>query len=401
MHDNLTLIWILAVGLSVACFFGYIAEKVKLPIILGYLITGFLIGPNSPGYIADQTLSLQLANIGLSLLMFAVGLQFNWNDLFSMRKIAVPGATISSLLTITLGVLLALFLNETIESAFVIGVAICVSSTVVIVRVLTDQSLIETKQGALVLAWTIVEDLISVFALIVLPSIAFISSTEKDLSYGGLITSIFIIIIKVIILAFLVYFFATKLIEKTLKVMSKTNSKELFTLALLAFVFLIAVGSATYFGISLALGAFIAGTVVGKTELSHKAAENALPIKDAFSVLFFLSIGMLFNPMALLDNIPLFLGILTIILIFRPLIAYSIVKLYKYPSYMAMTLALGISQIGEYSFILAEEGNRLSILPENARDILIGAAFFSIALNPLLFKVFHSFIHRKKSSVEG
>lgn len=395
MPDELKIIWILAIGLSIACAAGYLAQRLKLSPILGYLFAGYLIGPNSPGFIADQSISDQLASVGVTLLMFAVGLNFNWKDINAVKKIVVPGAIILSILSIFAGIFLSISLGETVTAGFVIGVAICVSSTVVIVRVLTDQHLLRSKQGYLVVGWTIIEDLVSVFGLILLPSLAY-SAVADSSPLMSITYSIAVVLLKIILLGLIVYFIGERLIEKILKVIARTRSHELFTLAILACVFLIAVGSSYFFGISLALGAFIAGTVVGKTELSHQAAANALPMRDAFAVIFFLSVGMLFNPIAVQNNIALFLGILAILLIFRPLMAFLILKIAKYPSYIGFTVALAISQIGEYSFILAEEGSRLKILPDNAYDIIVACAFISIALNPILFQLFKSWTNPKK-----
>lgn len=397
IQDELKIIWILAIGLSIACSTGYLAQRLKLPPVLGYLLAGYLIGPNSPGFIADQSISDQLATIGITLLMFAVGLNFNWRDINPVKKIVVPGALILSTLSIFAGILLSIGLGENITTGFVIGVAICVSSTVIIVRILTDQHLLHSQQGYLVIGWTIIEDLVSVFGLILLPSLSFSSLDTTDPRFiVSLFYSITLVILKIIILGIIIYFIGEKSIEKILKLIAKTRSHELFTIAILAYVFLIAVGSSYLFGISLALGAFIAGTVIGKTELSHQAAANALPMRDAFTVIFFLSVGMLFNPAAIQNDISLFLGILAIILIFRPLIAFIILKFAKYPSYIAFTLALAISQIGEYSFILAEEGSLLKILPDYIYDIIIACAFISIALNPVLFQLFQSWINPNK-----
>lgn len=396
MPEELKVIWILAIGLSVACAAGYLAQRLKLSPILGYLFAGYLIGPNSPGFIADQSISDQLANIGVTLLMFAVGLNFNWKDINAVKKIVVPGAITLSILSILAGIFLSVSLGETVTAGFVIGVAICVSSTVVIVRVLTDQQLLHSKQGYLVVGWTIVEDLVSVFGLILLPSLVYSSAEENFSPLMSISYSIMIVLLKVTLLGLIVYFVGERLIEKILKVIARTRSHELFTLAILSCVFLIALGSSYFFGISLALGAFIAGTVVGKTELSHQAAANALPMRDTFAVIFFLSVGMLFNPIAVQNNIPLFLGILAILLIFRPVMAFLILKIAKYPSYMGFTVAMAISQIGEYSFILAEEGNRLRILPDNAYDIIVACAFISIGLNPVLFQIFKSWTHPKR-----
>ncbi len=396
MPHELQTLWILAIGFSVACGAGYLAQRLKLSPILGYLLAGFIIGPNSPGFTANQEISDQLATIGVTLLMFAVGLNFNWKDINALKKTVVPGAVILSILSILAGIGLSVSLGETVKAGFVVGVAICVSSTVVIVRILTDQHLLRSQQGALVIGWTIIEDLISVFGLILLPSLVYTASSGEFSLSEAIAYPLLIVSLKISALVVIVYFVGERLIEKMLIVIARTRSHELFTLAILACVFLIAVGSAYFFGISIALGAFIAGTVVGKTELSHQAAANAFPMRDAFAVIFFLSVGMLFNPVAVQNNIPLFLGILAILLVFRPLMTFFILKIGKYPSYMAFTVALAISQIGEYSFILAEEGSNLKILPDNAYDIIVACAFISIALNSILFQIFKSWIHPEK-----
>jgi CPA2 family monovalent cation:H+ antiporter-2 len=395
MPEELKIIWLLAIGFGVACFFGYVAERLKLSPILGYLIGGYLIGPNFPGFVADPYMSEQLASIGVTLLMFAVGLSFNWKDLIAVRKLALPGALLLSAISIGAGIFYSVYLGESVPAGIVIGLAICVSSTVVIIRVLTDQNLLRTQQGHIVVGWTIVEDLISVLGLVLLPVLI---QSSKSNFFLNLSSSIGIALFKMALLAIFVYFIGKKLLEKILTCIARTRSHELFTLAVLASVFLIAVGSSYMFGVSLALGAFIAGTTVGKTEVNHQAAANALPMRDAFAVIFFLSIGMLFNPIVVMHHLPLFFGILVILLFIRPLLAFLIVKIAKYPTPIAFTVAIAIAQIGEYSFILAEEGSHLKVLPDSAFDILVACAFISVALNPLLFQLFKPFIFMRRKN---
>jgi CPA2 family monovalent cation:H+ antiporter-2 len=397
--EELKIIWLLAIGLGLACFFGYIAQKAKQSPIIGYLLAGFLIGPNFPGFVADVYISEQLANIGVTLLMFAVGLSFNWKDLIAVKKIALPGALFLSTISIAAGTIYSLYLGESWISGFVVGLAICVSSTVVIVRVLTDQGLLHTQQGHIVVGWTIVEDLISVFGLLLLPALA-PTQASVDTSNLNITYQILWVLLKITMLGFFVHLFGEKIIEKLLKIIARTRSHELFTLAILASTFLIAIGSSYLFGVSLALGAFIAGTIVGKTEMSHQAAANALPMRDAFAVIFFLSVGMLFSPLAVMNNLSLFFGILIILLLIRPVIAFFIVKLANYPITTALTVALAIAQIGEYSFILAEEGSQLGILPDNAFDVLVASAFITIGLNPLLFQIFRTFFKGHSRSLK-
>lgn len=387
MGEELRVIWLLAIGLGLACLCGYIAQKLKQSPIIGYLLAGFLIGSNSPGFSADTYIADQLATIGVTLLMFVVGLNFNWKDLLEVKKLAVPGALILSGISILAGVLYTYFLGGSLLAGLVVGVAISVSSTVVIVRVLSDRGLFQTKQGHLVVGWTIVEDLISVFGLLLLPALVSANIGSLD-SRTHIIYEIFLVLVKITALGFIIHLFGEKFVEKILKIVARTRSHELFTMAILSTTFLIAILSSYSFGVSLALGAFIAGVIVGKTDMSYQAAANALPLRDTFAAVFFLSVGMLFNPATIMDNLPLFSGILVIILVMRPIIAYLIVKIARYPSSVALTVALAIAQIGEYSFILAEEGSNLGILPDYAYDVIVGSAFVTILLNPILFKLF-------------
>lgn len=399
MEGSLQLIWIFAFSLGLACFLGYTAFRFKLSPIIAYLLTGYVLGPNSPGFTADQAMSDQLASIGVTLLMFVVGLNFNWKDLVDVRRLVVPGALFLSIMSIITASAFIAYMGGLPIEGFVVGIAICVSSTVVVVRILTDQGLLHTKQGHIVLGWTIVEDLISVFGLILLPAIASASADGAASDYlFSLVQSIAIVLLKIAFLVAVIYLFLEKIIEKILQIIARTRSHELFTLAILSSVFLLALGSAHLFGISLALGAFIAGTVVGKTDLSHQAAANALPMRDAFAVIFFISVGMLFNPFVLLDNLFLFLGLLAIILLVRPFIAFLILKVARYPSYIGFTVAAAICQIGEYSFIIAEEGFRLQVLPDNAYDIIIACAFMSIIVSSVGFKLFRPLIKPSRPS---
>lgn len=385
MQPEFKIVWILAVGISCAGLLGYLAHRVKLSPILGYLLAGYLIGPHSPGFIADVYISEQLAYIGVTLLMFVVGLHFNWKDLMVVKKIALPGAVFLSILSIAFGFLLSIALGESPKAGLIIGAAVCVSSTVVIVKMLTDQGLLHTLQGHIAIGWTVVEDLIAIFILILLPTLIHPIAVGKD--HLGVAYSIGLIILKIIGLAVFVFFIADQLVQRLLKHVARTRSHELFTLAILSIVFLIAVGSAYLAGVSLALGAFIAGISVGKTSVSQQAAANALPMRDTFAVVFFLSIGMLFNPIALADNLPLFFGTLFIALVLRFSLAFCIARLFKYSVAIALVVAISISQIGEYSFILIEEGSRLDILPDNAYDIIVACSLISIALNPILFQL--------------
>lgn len=401
MAEEFRIIWLLAIGLGLACVLGYVAQWLKLPPILGYLLAGYLIGPHSPGFVADISMAEQLATIGVTLLMFTVGLNFRWEELGAVKHLALPGVIILSLLSLLAGIFYSMYLGESFISGFVIGLAICGSSTVVIVRVLTDQGLLHTRQGQVVMGWTIVDDLISVFGLILLPALVAQSMTTHDQLLFDIGYPLFLVAMKMLVLWVFLYFIGETLIHKMLRLISRTRSHELFTLAILTCVFLIAIGSSHLFGVSLALGAFIAGTIVGKTDLGHQAAANALPMRDSFSVIFFLSVGMLFNPSAVTNNPRLFLGLLFLLLVVRPLLAFLFIIMARYPIAVALTVGLAIAEIGEYSFILAEEGSRLGILPSNVYDILVACSFLTIGLNPLLFQIFRPICHTHLSSRSG
>lgn len=385
MEEQYKVVWLLAITLGVACLLGYLAHRLKQSPILGYLLAGFLIGPNSPGFVADPKISEELANIGVTLLMFAVGLNFGWKDLFALKKLVIPGAVLLSSTSIAFGMLLALQLGFDFYASLVVGLAICVSSTVVIARSLGDLDILKSRNGHIVMGWTIVEDVVSILGLLVLPVLAIGGQESSTVS---LPLKFLWVGIKIGALYLLVRFLVEKAIISILHAVEKTQSQELFTLAILATAFFISVTSSYFFGVSLALGAFIAGNMIAQSELSPQASEKAQPMRDAFAALFFLSVGMLFHPQKVMENLPLLIGILAILLILRPLLAFTIVKLCKYPVATAMTVAFSISQIGEYSFILAEEGSQLKLLPDNVFEVIVAAAFITIFLNPFLFKIF-------------
>jgi CPA2 family monovalent cation:H+ antiporter-2 len=383
MIDQLMVLWIFGIGLGIAAIFGYIAKKLRLSPVIGYLLAGFMIGPHAPGFVADPVLSEQLAYVGVILLMFAVGLHFDWGDLINVRQIVLPGALSVAAVVFGLGYFLADYLGEGGVAGIILGVSLVVSSTVVIVRLLSDYSLLNTKSGHIIVGWTVVEDLISILFLILLPGLKESVSGGVD---GSLFYTLGIAFLKMISLALIVYVVGEKAVSWVLKSFARTRSHELFTVATLAVVFLIAAGSATIFGVSIALGAFIAGTVIGKTEVSHQAAANALPMRDAFAVIFFLSVGMLADPVAVSHNIPLFLGILAIVLLIKPLLAFGAMRLGGYAFPTAATLALAVGQMGEYSFILVEEGSRDGLLSDEIFDVVVAASLVSIMVNTFLFR---------------
>ena len=383
---KLKIVLILTVGFGLASILGYFSQKFRISPILGYLVAGYMIGPYSPGLVVDLEISEQLAEIGVILMMFGVGLHFRWEDLVNVKGIAIPGAALQTLSTTLVGALLLYYAGFSLDIGIVMGVALGVASTVVLVRVLNDNNLLHTIEGHIAVGWLIVEDILTVFVLILLPTLAAVFK-GNEVGWGEIANSTAIVLFKFFLLGLIVFSVGIKFVKYTLFKVARTRSNELLTLSVLALTFFIATSSAVFFGVSIALGAFIAGMVVGQTEVRHQAMANSLPMQDAFVVFFFLSVGMLFNPFGIFDHIYLFLAILGIILIFKPLIAFIITKYLNYSFRTSLTVAIGLAQIGEFSFILAEEAMKNEILPEAGYDIIVACALVSLSLNPLLFRL--------------
>ena len=397
---NLKIVLILTVGFGIASILGYISQRIKLSPILGYLITGYLIGPYSPGFVADLSISEQLAEIGVILMMFEVGLHFKWQDLMSVKWIAIPGAILQTIFTAIIGFLIITSLGWSSEAGIIFGIAIAVASTVVLVRGLADNHLLGTPQGHISVGWLIVEDVLTVIALILLPYMSAIALKEMDFSFLVITKTISFILLKFAILIAIMFTIGRRFVSYILFNIARTRSHELFTLTVLAMTFVIATGSALLFGTSIALGAFIAGMVIGQTEVRHQVSANALPMKDAFVVIFFLSVGMLFNPGIILTNFSLFICILAIIVIIKPLLAFLIAIALRQPLKVALTLAVALAQIGEFSFIIGVEAMKFNIIPDELYDIIVACALISISLNPLLFlliKPLNEFLKGKTS----
>jgi CPA2 family monovalent cation:H+ antiporter-2 len=392
---ELKIVLILTVGFTFASLLGYLAYRIKLSPIIGYLIAGYLIGPYSPGFEADAKIAEQLAEIGVILMLFGVGLHFRFEDLIRVKNIAIPGAIGQTLIASVLGTFLIYSFGWPIESGIIIGLAIGVASTVILVRMLTENNLLHTPQGHVAVGWLVVEDIITVIALLMVPILA-ASMDGESVSIAKVSSSILIILIKFVLLAIIMFTLGQKIVSYSISRIVHTKSHELFTVTILAITFVIAAGSALIFGTSIALGAFIAGMVMGRSHVKHQISANALPIKDTFVVIFFLSMGMLFDPASLYSNSSLFLGILAIILIVKPITAYLIARCLKYPAKTAIIIAVALAQIGEFSFILAEEASKFKIIPDLGYDLLVACAMVSILLNPLLFK----FILRKDPDKE-
>ena len=386
-HDT-DLINIIAVGLAVAFVLGAIANKLRLSPLVGYLVAGMCIGPFTPGFIADQTLAHQLSEIGVMLLMFGVGLHFSLADLMKVKAIAIPGALVQIAVATALGWLLAWAMGWPPLSGFLFGLALSVASTVVLLRALEERRLLETKRGKIAIGWLIVEDLVMVLALVLLPALASVMG-DGDASggFGTIAKAMGLTLFKVSLFVAVMLVVGRRAIPWTLERIAATGSRELFTLAVLAIALGVAFGSAMLFGVSYALGAFFAGMLLNESELSHKAANDSLPLRDAFAVLFFVSVGMLFNPSILVEHPWQVLATLLIIVVGKSLAAFAIVRMFKHPTGTALTISTSLAQIGEFSFILAGLGLSLKILPQEGHDLILAGALLSIIANPLLFSL--------------
>lgn len=383
---NLKIVLILTMGFAGASLFGYFSQILRLSPILGYLIAGYLIGPFSPGFVADLKISEQLAEIGVILMMFGVGLHFRLEDLINVKNIAIPGAIGQTLVATIAGCFLIYILGWSLEAGFIFGLAIGVASTVVLVRQLSDHHLLQTPQGHISVGWLIVEDIITVIILVLVPVLAASLKGESP-SFLTIASLIAFALVKFLVMVCLIFTLGLKIVSFIFSKVVNTRSHELFTLTILAITFVIATGSSLLFGTSIALGAFIAGMVIGKTDLRKRVSLTTTPLKDTFCVIFFLAVGMLFNPYAIVDHWVLFIAGLVIILMIKPLAAFIIVLALNHPRKTALTIAVALAQIGEFSFILAEESTRFDLLPDAAYDVIVACSLVSIAINPLLFKL--------------
>ncbi|MBB4040996.1 CPA2 family monovalent cation:H+ antiporter-2 [Microvirga flocculans] len=386
MPHHTPLISTIVVGLVMAFALGAIAHRFRLSPLIGYLLAGVLAGPFTPGYVADQGLANQLAEIGVILLMFGVGLHFSLKDLLSVKAIAIPGAVVQIASATLLGMGLAWLMGWSLSGGIVFGLALSVASTVVLLRALQERRLIETERGHIAVGWLIVEDLAMVLTLVLLPAFAnATASTSADLE--TILTSLGITLGKVIAFVAVMLIVGRRVIPWILHYVAHTGSRELFRLAVLAIALGAAFGAAELFGVSFALGAFFAGMVLSESELSHQAASETLPLRDAFAVLFFVSVGMLFDPMILVNDFGPVLATFFIIVVGKSLAAFAIVRLFGHPNSTALTIAASLAQIGEFSFILAGLGVELDILPEKGRDLILAGAILSILTNPFLFSL--------------
>ncbi|KLD78461.1 Kef family K(+) transporter [Xanthomonas hyacinthi] len=384
MHHDTSLIDIIAVGLALAFVLGTLAHRIKLSPLVGYLVAGICVGPFTPGFVADQALANQLSELGVMLLMFGVGLHFSLEDLMEVKWIAIPGALAQIAVATLLGWGLAWSMGWPTLHGLVFGLALSVASTVVLLRAMEERRLLETQRGRIAVGWLIVEDLVMVLALVLLPALAD-ALGGKGAGTGAILAALGITLLKMAAFVVVMLVVGRRAIPWVLEKVAATGSRELFTLSVLAIALGVAFGSATLFGVSFALGAFFAGMLLKESELSHKAASDSLPLRDAFAVLFFVSVGMLFDPHILLEHPWQVLATFLTITVGKSLAAFVIVRVFGHPTGIALTISTSLAQIGEFSFILAGLGVSLAILPETGRDLILAGALLSIIANPLLF----------------
>lgn len=388
MEHNISLITTLAVGFGAALILGFIAERLKLPALVGYLLAGIVIGPATPGIVADVHLASQLSEIGVMLLMFGVGLHFSLKDLLAVKRIAIPGAVVQMGLATGLGMLVAWSWGWSWGSGLVFGLSLSCASTVVLLKALETRGLLDTMNGQIAVGWLVVEDLVTVLVLVLLPSLAVVlgGAVENQPAVSQpLWLTIGKTLLQVAAFVALMLIAGRRCLPWMLWHIARTGSRELFTLAIIASAIGIAYGAAELFNVSFALGAFFAGMVMRESEFSHRAAKESLPLRDAFSVLFFVSVGMLFKPEIVLEQPLRLLSVVAIIIFGKSIAAFTLALAFRYPLNTALTVSASLAQIGEFSFILAGLGLSLGLLPDDGMSLILAGALISIALNPLVF----------------
>ncbi|MBL0919902.1 MAG: Kef family K(+) transporter [Hydrogenophaga sp.] len=387
MHANLTLINTIAAGLGLALILGFLCTKVRLPALVGYLLAGVIIGPYTPGFVADAEIAAQLAEIGVMLLMFGVGLHFSLDDLLSVRKIALPGAVVQMVVATLMGMGMALWWGWSLGPAVVLGISLSVASTVVLLRALESLGILGSMTGRIAVGWLVVEDLAMVLVLVLLPPLAgFLGGVAPEGASDSVWATLGMTLLRVGGFVAVMLVIGRKFFPWVLWQVTHTGSRELFTLCVVAAAVGIAFASAELFGVSFALGAFFAGMVLRESEFSHRAAQESLPLRDAFAVLFFVSVGMLFDPYVLVNEPVHVLGVVAIIIVGKSLAAAALVLALRYPLNTALTVSASLAQIGEFSFILVGLGAKLGLMPDEGHSLVLAGALISIALNPLLFK---------------
>ncbi|MGL4264415.1 MAG: YbaL family putative K(+) efflux transporter [Afipia sp.] len=403
MHHNTPLISTVVVGLVLAFVLGAIAQRFRASPLVGYLLAGVLMGPFTPGYVADQNIANELAEIGIILLMFGVGLHFSLKDLLSVRAIAVPGAVVQIAVATLLGIGLGWALGWPIGGGLVFGLALSVASTVVLLRALQERRLVDTERGRIAVGWLIVEDLAMVLTLVLLPALAGLLKGEgaNGLSAYAMAQPVLITLGKVAAFVIFMLVVGRRVIPWILHYVAHTGSRELFRLAVFAISLGVAFGAAVLFDVSFALGAFFAGMILSESELSQRAANETLPLRDAFAVLFFVSVGMLVDP-AIIVREPLPLLVTVFIIIFgKSVAAFGIVRMFGHPTSTALTISASLAQIGEFSFILVSLGVSLALLPDRGRDLVLAGAIISIMLNPLFFALLDRYEAKKQAAEDA
>ena len=381
------LIETLALALGAAFLGGLVARRIRLPSIAGYLLAGVVIGPFTPGLVASTGTASELAELGVILLMFGVGIHFSIPELLAQKRIAIPGAIGQIAVATVLGTVLGIALGWGVAGGVVLGLAVSVASTVVLLRALMERGELDTPQGHIAVAWLIVEDLFTVAVLVLLPTVAPLLGGAGDMSVADAALGVGLAIVKAVAFTALMLVAGTRVIPALLTMIARDDGREEFTLAVLAIAIGIAWVASALFGVSLALGAFLAGAVLAESEVSHKAAEDALPLRDAFAVIFFVSVGMLLDPAFLVTEWPAVVAVSVLVIVAKSLAAFGIVTAFGYPMRIGLTVGAALAQVGEFSFILATLGRSLDLIPEAAFQLVVAGALISITLNPLMFRL--------------
>src|SRR4051812_13356452 len=385
MPLHTSLVPTIVIGIVLAFAFGAIAHRLKASPLVGYLLAGVVIGPFTPGFVADQTIANELSEIGIILLMFGVGLQFSLQELLSVRAIAVPGALVQIVVATALGAVLARLLGWSLGGGLVFGVALSVASTVVVLRSLQERRLLDTERGRIAVGWLIVEDLVMVLVLVFVPALGDLTHGLRGVDFWSVALPLAITLGKFATFMALMWFVGRRVIPWLLHYVAHTGSRELFRLAVLAIALGVAYGAAVLFDVSFALGAFFAGMILSESALSQRAAQETLPLRDAFAVLFFVSVGMLFNPSVILSHPLALLATLLIIMVGKSAVAYAVMRLFRHSESTALMIAASRAQIGEFSFILGGLGVALGVIPPLGRDLVLAAALLSIRAPPFFF----------------
>jgi CPA2 family monovalent cation:H+ antiporter-2 len=398
MPHHTPLVTTIVAALVLAFILGAIANRFRVSPLVGYLLAGVILGPSTPGFVADQAVAKDLAEIGIILLMFGVGLHFTLQDLLDVRAIAIPGALAQIASATVLGVILALLIGWTVAAGLVFGLALSVASTVVLLRALQQRRLVETERGRIAVGWLVVEDFATILALVLLPALASVVKDSAGTGAADLVVPILLTLVKVAAFMAVMLIVGKRVIPLVMHYVAHTGSRELFRLAVLAIALGVAFGASQLFDVSFALGAFFAGVILAESELSQRAANEILPLRDAFAVLFFVSVGMLVKPAIFVSDPIILLATLLIVIIGKSAAAYAIVRAFGHPPSTALTISASLAQIGEFSFILAALGVGLGLLPERGQDLILATAIVSILLNPALFAYLDRVLVRREAA---